>query len=128
MPAKLKNSAVPTGLENVSFHSNPKERQCQKLYKLLHNCTQLTCYQGNAQNYPSQASTVSEPCTLGVQPDLEKAEEPKIKLPTSIGSLKKQESYRKTSTSALLTMLKPLTVWITTNCGKFLKSREYQTT
>ena len=52
--------------------------------------------------------------------DLEKAEEPEIKLPTSTGSLRKQESSRKTSTSALLTMPKPLTVWITTNL-KILK-------
>ena len=51
---------------------------------------------------------------------LEKAEEPEVKLPTSIGSLKKQESSRKTFTSALLTMPKPLTVWITTN-WKILK-------
>ena len=50
---------------------------------------------------------------------LEKAEEPVIKLPTSAGSWKKQESSRKTSISALLTMPKPLTVWITINCGKF---------
>ena len=49
---------------------------------------------------------------------LEKAEEPEITLPTSAGSSKKQESSRKTSTSALLTMPKPLTVWITINCGK----------
>ena len=48
-----------------------------------------------------------------------KAEEPEIKLPTSTGSLKKQESSRKPSISALLTMPKPLTVWITINCGKF---------
>ena len=54
-----------------------------------------------------------------VKADLEKAEEPKIKLPTSAGSSKKQESSRKTSISALLTMPKPLTVWITTDCGKF---------
>ena len=60
--------------------------------------------------------------------DLEKAEEPGIKLPTSIGSSKKQESSRKTSTSALLTMSKPLTVWITTHCGKFWRRWEYQTT
>ena len=53
--------------------------------------------------------------------DLEKAEEPEIKLSTSIGSLKKQESSRKTSTSASLTMLNSLTMWIITNCGKFLK-------
>ena len=50
---------------------------------------------------------------------LEKAEEPEIKFPTSAGSLKKQESSRKTSISALLTMPKPLTVWIKINCGKF---------
>ena len=60
--------------------------------------------------------------------DLEKAEEQKIKFPTSVGSSKKQESYRKASTSALLTMPKPLTVWITINCGKFWKRWEYQTT
>ena len=60
--------------------------------------------------------------------DLQKAEEPAIKLPTTAGSLKKQESSRKTSSSALLTMPKPLTVYITTNCGKFFKRWEYQTT
>ena len=60
--------------------------------------------------------------------DLEKAEEPEIKLPTSAGSLKKQESFRKISISAFLTMPKPLTVWITINCGKFFKRWEYQTT
>ena len=57
--------------------------------------------------------------------DLEKAEEPEIKLPTSTESSKKQES---SSTSALLTMPKPLTMWITTNPGKFLKRWGYQTT
>ena len=59
-------------------------------------------------------------CELSdVQLDLEKAEEQEIKLPTFTGSSKKQESSRKTSISALLTMPKPLTVWITRNCGKF---------
>ena len=42
MPANLENSAVATGLENISFHSNPKERQCQRMFKLSHNCTHLT--------------------------------------------------------------------------------------
>ena len=60
--------------------------------------------------------------------DLEKEEEPEIKLPTSAGSSKKQESSRKTSIFASLTTLKPLTVWITANCGKFFKRWEYQTT
>jgi len=43
MPANLENSAVATGLEKVSFHSNPKERQCQRMLKLPHSCTRLTC-------------------------------------------------------------------------------------
>ena len=60
--------------------------------------------------------------------NLEKAEAPEIKLPTSVGLSKKQENSRKTSTSALLIVPKPLTVWITTNCGKFWKRWEYQTT
>ena len=58
---------------------------------------------------------------------LEKAEEPEIKLPTSVGSSKQQESSRQTSTSALLTMPKPLTVWITINSGKFFQRWKYQT-
>ena len=60
--------------------------------------------------------------------DLEKVEEPENKLLTFIGSLKKQESSKETSTFALLTTPKPLTVWITTNCGKFFKRWECQTT
>ena len=63
-----------------------------------------------------------------VQVALERAKEPETKLPTSAGSSKKQDSSRKTSISALLTMPKPLTVWITINCGKVFKRWEYQTT
>ena len=59
---------------------------------------------------------------------LGKAEEPEIILPISAGTSKKQESSRKTSISALLTVAKPFTVWITINCGKFFKRWEYQTT
>ena len=57
--------------------------------------------------------------------DLQKAEEPEIKMPTSVRSQKKLENSRKTSGS--LTTLKTLTVWITTNCGQFLKRWGYQT-
>ena len=84
----LENSAVATGLEKVSFHSISKERQCQRMFKLPHNCTHLTHQQSNAQNSPSQASTVHE--LPDVQPEFRKAEEPEIKLPTSAGSSKKQ--------------------------------------
>ena len=50
MPANLENSAVATGLEKVSFHSNPKEGECQRMFKLPQNCTHLTWDQGSAQN------------------------------------------------------------------------------
>ena len=119
MLANLENSAVTTELEIVRFHSNPKERQCQKCsnYRttaLISHASKvmLKILQNRLQQYVN--------CELpDVQLVLEKAEEPEIKLPTSAGSWKKQESSRKTSISALLTMSKPLTVWITINCGKF---------
>ena len=61
MSANLENSAVAKGLEKVSFHSIPKERKCQRMLKLPHNCTHLTRQQSNAQNSPSQVSAVREP-------------------------------------------------------------------
>ena len=116
MPANSENSAVAIGLEEVSFHSNPKERQCQRKFKLRtialisHSCkVMLKILQARLQQYVNQMFKLV----------LEKAEEPEIKLPTSARSWKKQESSRKTSISALLTMPKRLTVWITINCGKF---------
>ena len=60
MTANLENLAVATGQEKGNFHYNPYERQCQRMSELLHNCTHLTCYQNNAQNSTSEASTVCE--------------------------------------------------------------------
>ena len=60
MPENLENSSVATGLAKVSFHSNAKKRQCQRLCKLPHNCTHLTCQQSNAQNSLTKASTVHD--------------------------------------------------------------------
>ena len=116
-----------TGLEKISFHFNPKEGQCQRMFKLLHNCTHFTCYQSNAQNCPGFNSIWTKYFQM-FKVNLQKAEEPEIKLPTSVGSSEKQEGSRKTSSSASLTTLKPLTVWITRNYGKFFKRWEYQTT
>ena len=96
------------------------------MLKLSHNCDNFEHYASKVMLKILQASTVM--WTMNFQMfklDLEKAEEPEIKLQTSIESSKKWESSRKTS-SALLTMPKPLTVWITTNCGKFFKRWEYQ--
>ena len=122
------NLAVATGLEKVSFHSNPKERQCQRMFKY---CTIALISHASKVMFKILQARLQQYLNHDFQMfklDLEKAEEPEIKLPTSAGSYKKQENSRKISTSALLTTLKPLTVWITTNCGKFLKRWEYQTT
>ena len=108
MPANLENSAVATRLEKVSFHSNPKERQCQEssnyctIALLSHTSkVMLKILQARLQHYVN-----FEMFKL----DLEKGEEPEIKSPVSIGSSKKQESSRKAFTSALLTTPKSLTV------------------
>ena len=121
-------SQVDTVLEKGSFHSNPKERQCQRMFKLLQNAlisyvskVMLKILQARLQQYMNRELP-------DVQAGFRKAEEPEIKFPTSVGSSKKQESFRKTSISALLTMAKPLIVWMTINCGKFFKAWEYQTT
>ena len=107
MPSNLENSAVATGLEKVSFHSNPKERQFQRMFKLLHNCTHLNASKEKLKILQARLQQDMNCELSNVQAGLEKAEGPEIKLLTSAGSLKKQESSRKTSISALLTMPKP---------------------
>ena len=117
MPANLENSAVATGLEKVSFIPIPKkgnDKEClnYRTIALISHTSKvmLKILQARLQQYVNFQMLK---LVLG------KAEEPEIKLPTSAGSSKKQESSRKTSLSALLTMPKPLTVWIPINCGKF---------
>ena len=81
----------------------------------------LKILQARLQQYVNRELT-------GVQLNLEQAEGPEIKLPTSVGSQKKEGDSRKASTSISLTMLKLLIVWITINWGKFLKRWEYHST
>ena len=128
MPTNLENAAVATGLEKVSFHSNLKEGQCQRMLKLPHNCIHFTTSKVMLKILQARLQQHMNQELPDVQAGLEKSKELEIILPTSIGSQEKQEKSRKTSTSASLTMLKPLTVWITTNYGKFLKRWKYQTT
>ena len=123
MPANLEYLVVATRLKEDSFHSNPKERQCQKLLKIPHNCTNLTRYQSNAQILQVRLQQQMNRELPNVQAGFRKGKGTRDQMPTSTGSLKKQESSRKISTSALLTMPKPLTVWVTTNYGKFLKQQ-----
>ena len=125
MPENLESSAVVTGLEKSVLIPIPKKgnaKECSK-YRTIALISHagkvmLKILQARLQQYVNHELP-------DVQAGFRKAE---IKLPTSAGSLKKQESSRKTSTSALLTMPKPLTVWIKTNCEKFFKRWEYQTT
>ena len=126
MPASLENSAVATRLEKVSFHSNSKERQCQRMFKLPYNCTRFTCWRDNAQNPSSQASTVCEPRTFRCTSWILKRQRNQ-RSNCHPRSQKRQDNSRKPFISVSLTMLKPLTMWIMTKCGTVLKRWEYQT-
>ena len=128
MPAHLENSAVPTGLEKSVFIPIPKKgntKECSNYHTIALISHASRVMLKILQPGFSNTWTVNFHMFKLV---LEKAEEPEIKLPTSAGSRKKQESSRKASISAFLTMPKPLTVWITINSEKFWERWEYQTT
>ena len=143
MPANLESSPMTTGLEKVSFHSNPKERQCQRLFKLPHSWTHLSSVQFSRSvvsdslrphesqhaRPPSHTSKVmlkfvqvrlqqyTNPELPDVQAGFRKGRGTRDQIANICWIIKEQESSRKTSTSTSLIMLKPLTVWIGTNCG-----------
>ena len=73
-------------LEKVSFHSNPKEIQCQRMYKLLHSYTHFTCYKVILKILQARLQSTETENFQMYKLDLEKAEEPEIKLPTWAGS------------------------------------------
>ena len=124
MPANLEKSGHRTGKGRFSFQSQrkamPKNAQTTAQLHSSHTLAKY-CSKFYKLGFTSTWTENSQMFNL----DLEKAEKAEVKLPKSIGSEKKQKKSRKTSVS--LTMLKPLTVWITTNYGKF-KRWEYQTT
>ena len=91
------------------------------MFKLLHSCTHFTCQQSNAQNPSAQVSIGCEPKTSRYSTWIQKRQRNQRPNSTSVGSQKKLENSRKTFISASLTVLTPLTLWITTNCGKFLE-------
>ena len=95
MPANLENSEVATGLEKVSFHSNPKERQWQRMLKLPHNCTHLTCSKVMLKILQARLQQCVNHELPDVQTGFRKTEEPEIKLPTSVGSSKKAREFYK---------------------------------
>ena len=119
MPENLENSAEATGLEKIIFIPIPKKgnaKECSNYctIALISHASKviLKILQARLKKYMNHEIP-------DVQAGFRKAEESEIKLPTSARSWKKQESSKKTSISALLIMPKPLTVWITVNCGNF---------
>ena len=124
MPANLENSAVATGLEKISFHPNPnKECSNYHINALISHTSKvmLKILQARIQQYVNHELP-------DVQAGFRKDRGTRDQIANIVGSSKKQENSRKKSTSALLTMPKPLTVWITTNYGKFFRRWEYWTT
>ena len=121
-------STMATRLEKVSFYSNPKKgnaKECSN-YHQLHSFHMLVilCSKFFKLGFSSTWTKNFQMYKLGFK----KAKESEIKLSTYVGSWRKQRNSIKTSTSASWTTLKPLTMWITTNCGKFSKRWKYQTT
>ena len=94
MPMNLENSTVARGLEKLNFHSNPRERQCQRMF-IPHNCTHLTYKPSNAQNYLSQASTVSEPWTSYVQAGFRKGRGIRDQITNICWIIKKAREFQK---------------------------------
>ena len=110
MPANLKNPAVVTGLEKVSFHSNSKERQCQRMLKLLHNAlishaskVMLKTLKARLQQYVNHELP-------DVQAGFRKGRGTRDQIANIRWIMEKAREFQKTSVSALLTMPKPLTV------------------
>ena len=119
MPANLENSAVATGLEKVSFHSNPKERQCKRMLKL---CTialishtskvMLKILQARLQQYVNRELP-------DVQTGFRKGRKTRDQIAHILWIMEKGREFQKNIYFCLIDYANPLTVWITINCGRF---------
>ena len=119
MPKNLENSVVATGLDKVSFHSNPKEKECKEgsnyhTIALISHASKimLEILQARLQQYMNRELP-------DVQAGFRKGRGTRDQIANICWIIEKAREIQKTSISALLTMPKPLTVWITINCGKF---------
>ena len=125
MPVNLENSAVATGLEKVSFHFNPKERRCQRMLTiaLIPHISKimLQILQDRLQQYVNHELP-------DVQAGFRKGRGTRDQIANICWIMEKASEYQKNIYFCFLTLPKPLTVWITINCGKFFKRWEYQTT
>ena len=95
MPANLENSAVATGREKVSFHSNPKERQCQRMFKLPHNCTHLTHQQSTAQIFQARLQQYVNYGLLDIQAGFRKGRETRDQIANIHWIIEKAREFQK---------------------------------
>ena len=123
MPENLENSAVATGLEKVSFNSSPKKGNANCTIALISHASKvmLKIFQVRLQQDVNHE-------LLDVQAGFRKGRRIRDQIANIHWIIEKAREVQKNSTSALLTTLKPFTVWITTNCGNFFKRWKYQTT
>ena len=127
MPANLENSAVATGLEKVSFHSNPKERQCQRMLELLPNCTHLHTSKVMLKILQVRLHQYVNHELPDVQAGFRKGRGSRDQIANIYWIMEKAREFQKNIYFCFIDYAKAF-VWITTNCGKFFKRREYQTT
>ena len=128
MSAILENSAVATGLERSLCMPIPKKDNAKECSNY---CTIALISHASKVMLKILQARLNSTWTVNFQMfmlDVEKAEEPEFKLPTSLRSSKNRNRVQKNISFCLLTMPKIFTVWITTNCGKLFKRWEYQTT
>ena len=118
MPTNLENSAVATGLEKVNFHPNPKERQCQRMLKLLHNCTHHTCSKVMLKILQTRLQQYVNCEVSGVQDGFRKSRGTRDQIANICWIKEKAREFQKNIYFCFIDYAKAF-VWITTNCGKF---------
>ena len=128
MPANLENSAVTTGLENVSFRSNPEERQCQRMLKLPHNCTHLNASKVMFKILQARLQQYMNHELPDVQAGFRKCRGTRDQVPNICWIIEKAREFQNNVYFCFIDYTRSLTVQITTNCGKFLKRWKDQTT
>ena len=119
MPANLETSALATGLEKISFHSNPKEKQCQRMLKLPHaSKVVLKILQARVQQYMNRENP-------DVQAGFRTGRGTRDQMANIHWITEKVRQFQKNIYFCFIDYLRPLTVWVTKNCGKFFNRWEH---
>ena len=127
MPATVENSAVATGQEKVSFHSNPKERQCQRMLKLPHNALISLSRKVMLKILQARLQQCMNRELPDVQAHFRKGRGTRDQIANIRWIIKKAREFQKIIYFCFIDYAKAFDVWITINCGKFFKRWEYQT-